>query len=118
MTPLDLVRLTALIDRTSGRPEVTIGLIDGPVVMTHPELANQHVREIPGNNGGCLYSGQQYSLPARHLCSWDLVREAGIGRSGDLSQLHSAGATHLRRNDSGERRDAERHARRTHPGHT
>ena len=49
MTPLELVRLTPLIDRTSGRPEVTIGLIDGPVVMDHPELANQHVREIPGN---------------------------------------------------------------------
>jgi subtilisin family serine protease len=54
MTPLDLVRLTPLIDRTSGRPEVTIGLIDGPVVMDHPELANQHVREIPGNgNATC-----------------------------------------------------------------
>jgi len=49
VTPLDLVRLTPLIDRTSGRPELTIGLIDGPVVMNHPELANQHVREIPGN---------------------------------------------------------------------
>jgi subtilisin family serine protease len=52
MTPLDLVRLTPLIDRTSGRPELTIGLIDGPVVMDHPELANQHVREIPGNGSG------------------------------------------------------------------
>ena len=49
MTPLDLVRLTSLMDRTRGRPEVTIGLIDGPVVMNHPELANQHLREIPGN---------------------------------------------------------------------
>jgi subtilisin family serine protease len=52
MTPLDLVRLTPLIDRTSGRPELTIGLIDGPVVMDHPELANQHIREIPGNGSG------------------------------------------------------------------
>jgi len=52
MAPLDLVRLTPLIDRTRGRPEVTIGLIDGPVVMNHPELANQHVREIPGNGSG------------------------------------------------------------------
>jgi subtilisin family serine protease len=52
MTPLELVRLTPLIDRTSGRPELTIGLIDGPVVMNHPELANQHVREIPGNGSG------------------------------------------------------------------
>jgi subtilisin family serine protease len=52
MTPLDLVRLTPLIDHTSGRPEVIIGLIDGPVVMNHPELANQPVREIPGNGSG------------------------------------------------------------------
>ena len=52
MVPLDLVRLTPLIDRTSGRPDVTIGLIDGPVAMHHPELASQHIREIPGNGSG------------------------------------------------------------------
>jgi subtilisin family serine protease len=52
MDALDLVRLTPLIDRTSGRPEVTIGLIDGPVVMNHPELASQHIREIPGDRSG------------------------------------------------------------------
>ena len=49
MSPLDLVRLTPLMDRTSGRPEVKIGLIDGPVVMSHPELANHYVRAIPEN---------------------------------------------------------------------
>jgi hypothetical protein len=52
MTPLDLVRLTPLMDRTNGRPDVTIGLIDGPVAMNHPELASQHIREIPGNGSG------------------------------------------------------------------
>lgn len=52
MTPLDLVRLTPLIDRTSGRPGVAIGLIDGPVAMNHPELASQRVREILGNGSG------------------------------------------------------------------
>jgi hypothetical protein len=63
MTPLDLVRLTPLIDRTSGRPEVTIGLIDGPVVMDHPELANQHVREIPGNgNATCTQANSTACL--------------------------------------------------------
>lgn len=51
MAPLDLVRLTPLMDRTSGRPDVTIGLIDGPVAMNHPELAS-HIREIPGNGSG------------------------------------------------------------------
>jgi subtilisin family serine protease len=63
MTPLDLVRLTPLIDRTSGRPELTIGLIDGPVVMNHPELANQHVREIPGNgSGACTHANSTACL--------------------------------------------------------
>jgi subtilisin family serine protease len=31
---------------------VTIGLIDGPVAMNHPELASQRIREIPENGSG------------------------------------------------------------------
>ncbi len=50
MFPLELVNLTALMERTSGSPEVKIGLIDGPVVTQHPDLASEHLREIPGNN--------------------------------------------------------------------
>ena len=52
MDPLELVKLTALMERTSGSPGVTIGLIDGPVVTQHPDLAGAHLREIPGKNGG------------------------------------------------------------------
>ena len=52
MDPLDLVKLTALMQRTSGSPELKIGLIDGPVVTQHPDLAGQLLREIPGKNGG------------------------------------------------------------------
>ena len=44
MSPLDLVQLTALMDRTSGRAEVSVGLIDGPVLLTHPELVREPVR--------------------------------------------------------------------------
>jgi subtilisin family serine protease len=51
MFPLELVKLTALMERTSGSPEVKIGLIDGPVVTQHPDLAVEHLREISGNNG-------------------------------------------------------------------
>jgi subtilisin family serine protease len=51
MEPLDLVKLTALMGRTSGRPEVKIGLIDGPVAIQHPDLAGEQLREIPRNNG-------------------------------------------------------------------
>lgn len=48
MTPSDFIRLAPLMGLTSGRADVTIGLIDGPVAMSHPELASEHVREIPG----------------------------------------------------------------------
>ena len=51
MTPLELIRLTPLMERASGRPDVTIGFIDGPVAV-HPELASQHIREIPGKGSG------------------------------------------------------------------
>jgi len=51
MDTLGLIKLTAMMDRTSGGPEVKIGLIDGPVVTQHPEQAGEHLREFPGNNG-------------------------------------------------------------------
>ena len=52
MNPLDLVKLTTLMERSTGSPNVKIGLIDGPVVTQHPDLAGEYLREIPGNNGG------------------------------------------------------------------
>lgn len=50
MLPLELVKLTTLMERTSGIPEVRIGLIDGPVVTQHPDLAREHMREIVGDS--------------------------------------------------------------------
>lgn len=47
MGVLEMVGLTPLIQRTSGRPEVIVGLIDGPVALDHPDLAGQRIREIP-----------------------------------------------------------------------
>jgi hypothetical protein len=41
MTPFQLIRLAPLMERTSGRPEIVIGLIDGPVVIHHPELESE-----------------------------------------------------------------------------
>lgn len=40
MFPLDLVKLTPLMDLTEGRPEVVVGMLDGPVVTDHPDLAD------------------------------------------------------------------------------
>jgi subtilisin family serine protease len=48
MSPLDLVELTALMKRSQGRPEISIALIDGPVVLNHQELAGTAIREIAG----------------------------------------------------------------------
>ena len=40
--------------RTASRPEVKIGLIDGPVRVQHPDLAGDRVLEIPGkHNAAC-----------------------------------------------------------------
>jgi subtilisin family serine protease len=52
MGPLDLVQLTALMDRTSGRPEISIGLIDGPVALNQPDLVGASIHEVPGKLKG------------------------------------------------------------------
>ena len=63
MTPLDLVELTPLINRTSGRADVTIGLIDGPVAMDHPELTTDHIRKLDGNgDASCTRSDSMACL--------------------------------------------------------
>jgi subtilisin family serine protease len=46
MVPTELIRLTALMERTVGSPDVIIGLIDGPVFSAHPHLNAQHLRQI------------------------------------------------------------------------
>jgi subtilisin family serine protease len=44
---LDTVNLTNLMKQTAGRPEVVIGLIDGPVAATHAGLATESIRILP-----------------------------------------------------------------------
>ena len=54
---LDLIRLTPLLERSSGKPEIKIGLIDGPVAIDHPDLATENIREVPGEfAGACTLS--------------------------------------------------------------
>ena len=44
--------LTPLMERTSGRGEIVIGLLDSPVAVTHPDLVDANLRELPGKQGG------------------------------------------------------------------
>lgn len=64
MLPTELVKLPALMQRTSGSPEVRIGLIDGPVFTQHADLVQGQLMEIGGRNeasctqtdsGACLH---------------------------------------------------------------
>lgn len=54
MDPLQLVRLAPLMSRSQGRPELAVALIDGPVALDHPDLAQSTMKEIPGAvRGSC-----------------------------------------------------------------
>jgi subtilisin family serine protease len=57
MNPLDLVKLPALMERTSGTPDLVVGLLDGPVVTNHPDLARAHIQALPGGpRGTCTHT--------------------------------------------------------------
>jgi len=49
-SPLDLVRLLPLMQRSQGRPEVAVALVDGPVAMDHPDLVRGNIREVTGRH--------------------------------------------------------------------
>lgn len=54
MNHLDLVKLTSLLELTSGRPEIGVGLIDGPVAVKQAGFSGTTIREIPGKlNSNC-----------------------------------------------------------------
>jgi subtilisin family serine protease len=46
------------MNRTSGRPEIRVGLIDGPVLVAHPDLATENIQEVPGNLQGTCASAK------------------------------------------------------------
>lgn len=53
----DLVGLGPLIAGGAGRPEVIVGLIDGPVAADHPDLAGESIRALPGGHVSCALTG-------------------------------------------------------------
>jgi subtilisin family serine protease len=53
MDPLEFVGLPALMALTSGRFNVVIGLVDGPVALDHPELATGHLTTMREKPGAC-----------------------------------------------------------------
>lgn len=52
MVPVEVVKLAPLMRRTSGNPDIRIGLIDGPIAFHHPDLARASLREVFGGPSG------------------------------------------------------------------
>lgn len=52
MSSIDLVNLSGLMGRSSGSPRIVIGLIDGPVVVGHPNLTSENIHVMPGKLPG------------------------------------------------------------------
>ena len=67
--PTELVRLAALMELTSGIPEVLVALIDGPVALDHPDLAGSDFREIGGKGSGSCTSNDNLACQRTVLLS-------------------------------------------------
>src|SRR5690348_4115169 len=48
MDALEVIRLKPLMSRSRGRRELVIAMIDGPVALDHPDLAQSGIKEIQG----------------------------------------------------------------------
>jgi subtilisin family serine protease len=62
--PLELIKLKALIELTSGSSDVMIGQLDGPVAFNHPDLASDSIRQAAAKmRGSCA---QATSIACSH----------------------------------------------------
>ena len=79
VTCLDLVGLPRLMARTSGRPEIPIGLIDGPVALDNPDLAAENIREVPGKlSAACADAGDPACAHGTFVAGILLARRASV----------------------------------------
>jgi subtilisin family serine protease len=53
MSPIELVLLPRLMERSSGR-DIVVGLIDGPVALDHPDLADADIHAMSGKDACSL----------------------------------------------------------------
>ena len=99
MSPLGLVKLSGLMARTRGAPEIVVCIIDGPVATGHPGFAETRIREIPGSIGGacskpttaaCMHGtfvagvlGAQRGSPAPSICPDCTIRVRPIFAEGE-----------------------------------
>ena len=79
MGALDLIKLAPLMQRTSGRSQITVGLIDGPVLLAHPDLASQNIREVPGKlQGTCTIAESSACLHGTFVAGVLFARRGSV----------------------------------------
>jgi subtilisin family serine protease len=62
MSPLELVKLIALMELSGGgRREIMIGLIDGPVATNHPDLVAENIRDISERDSGTCTQADSFA---------------------------------------------------------
>jgi hypothetical protein len=93
---LALVNLLPVMERTSGRPEIVVGLLDGPVATGLSALAAENVQQAAGSpgGGGVLLAGW-ICLLAWHFCGWDTQRTEVLVPGRRLPGLHLVGPPDL-----------------------
>jgi subtilisin family serine protease len=56
MDPLTLVGLRGVMERTEGRADLIVALIDGPVLLEHPALDRRNIRQLNSQKVDCSSS--------------------------------------------------------------
>jgi subtilisin family serine protease len=57
MDYLDLASITELMNLTAGKPDIELGLIDGPIFTAHQDLEGANIRKIRGRQNACTKAG-------------------------------------------------------------
>ena len=92
---LELVRLIPLMERTQGRPDLVIALIDGPIAGGIPALPAERIRVAPRAPGDRVHGGEQRCLSARNIDRRRSHRGSQLAGTGHLSGVHAAGPANL-----------------------
>lgn len=64
MDALEVMRLRPLMSRSQGRRGLVVAMIDGPVALDHPDLAQSGIKQIPG--GGHVSCSRPQSISCMH----------------------------------------------------
>ena len=105
------------MERTRGRPEIVIGLIDGPVVRDHPDLAVDHIREMPGKFSSACIRVDSAACQHGTFVAGILSAKSGSPAPGICPNCTLLVRPIFAEPKAANGRDAERQARSTRPGY-